>query len=301
MPASLLNGPKTGLLFGAMTRINIARFVVALGAIALIVLLAANTSSLATNDTPVKGQSFDEVARKFAKSLHSGRVKRIAILDFEDPNKEVTPLGVWLADQFAAAPGSPWAPIDVVDRKEIAAKWEQLRITQPYTIGPEQVLELRKSLQATAVRGSYSASENGLGLTLTWYPSSGHSDSLAAKLAMTDEMKSHLTQPLESLVPKDGIFSPGTGGISVPQCVSCPQPNFSAETLRRQAQGTVLLMVVVDDKGRSNDITLEKGSNPELDEDAIRAVRRWTFRPATNVDRKPVAARTPVEITIRAY
>ncbi len=280
----------------------LVRFAIALCAVALTALLSASTTSLAKNDTPVKAESFDEVARKFAKSLHSDRVKRIAILDFEGPNKEVTPLGAWLADQFAAAPGSAWAPIEVVDRKQIVAKWEQLKIAEPHAIETKRILELAKAFQATVIKGSYSASENGLGLTLTnWYSGSGHSDSLAAKLAMTDEMKSHLTQPLESLVPKDGIFTAGTGGISVPQCLSCPHPNFSVEAVRRQAQGAVLLMVVVDANGRSNDITVAKGLTTEFDEDAISAVRRWTFRPATNVDGKPVAARTPVEISIRAY
>jgi TonB family protein len=279
----------------------IARFASGLCVVPLFALLSVSTTSLAKSDTPMKGESFDELARKLTKPLHASRAKRIVILDFEDPNKEVTPLGAWLTDQFAAASSNSWAPIKVVDRKQIVAEWERLKIAEPSATEPTRILELAKSFQATVVKGSYSASENGLGLTLTWYPGAGRSDSLAAKLAMTEEMKSHLTQPLESLVPKDGIFSPGTGGISVPQCVSCPQPNFSAETLRRHSQGTVLLMVVVDAKGRSNDVTLKKGSNPELDEDAIRAVRRWTFRPATNVDGKPVAARTPVEIAIRAY
>ncbi len=159
-----------------MTRINIARFVVALGAIALIALLAANTSSLATNDTPVKGQSFDEVGANSSPQISAFGPRKAhcysSILRIQ--TNEVTPLGVWLADQFAAAPGSPWAPIDVVDRKQIAAKWEQLRIAQPYTIGPEQVLELGKSFTGDWVRGSYSASENGTWLDADLVSDSGH-------------------------------------------------------------------------------------------------------------------------------
>jgi protein TonB len=277
---------------------RIARITVAL-CVVLLALLPASTSSFAQKKNAERGQSFEEVARKFAATLHKSHVKRIAILDFEDPNKEVTPVGAWLADQFAAAPGSPWPPIQVVDRKQIAAKWEQLKTAESNTTEPERIVELAKSFQAIAVKGSYGAAENGLGLTLTtWYSGWGHSDSLAAKLAITDEMKSHLTQPLESLVPKDGIFTAGAGGVSLPRCVVCPQPNFSAKELNRRPQGAVLLMVVVDVNGRASKIEVKKGMNPELDQDAVDAVKHWTFKPAADVDGKAVAVHMPIQIAL---
>jgi TonB family protein len=60
-------------------------------------------------------------------------------------------------------------------------------------------------------------------------------------------------------------------------------------------------MVVVDENGRASDVTVKKELTPHLDQDAINAVKRWKFRPATDVDGKPVATRTPVEMVFRVW
>jgi TonB family protein len=267
---------------------RIARFATALSAILMLALPAARTASFAQTDrTIIKVASFAELAQQLAASLNKCRVKRIVIVDFEDPIRGVDAFGVWLADQLAVAPGNPWTPIEVVDRKQIAAKWEQLRIAEPYTIEPDRRLHMAKAFDATLIEGSYSPAENGIGLQLS---------DLIVKLAMTDEMKAHLTKPLESLGPGDGVFTEGVGGISNPACEYCPNPSFGTGELNGQSAGTVQLMIVVDANGRASDITVKREFSRELDQDAVNAVKRWRFKPATDVDGKPVAMRTPVEI-----
>jgi TonB family protein len=242
--------------------------------------------------------SFAELAQQLAANLNKCNVKRIVIVDFEDPIMRVDDFGVWLADQLAAAPGDPWTPIEVMDPKQIAAKWEQLRIAEPYTIEPDRLLHMAKAFDATLIGGSYSPAENGIGLELSASPT-GMSNRLIVKLAMTDEMKAHLTKPLESLGPGDGIFTPGVGGISIPACLYCPNPTFAEKELNGQAQATVLLMVVIAPKGRASDATVKQGFDPDLDKEAVNTVKHWTFKPAKDVDGKPVATRTPVEIVFR--
>lgn len=278
-----------------------ARFAIALSAILILALPAAHTASFAQTDrTVVKVQSFAALAQQLAANLNKCGVKRIVIVDFEDPIKRVDEFGVWLADQLAAVPGNPWTPIEVVDRKQIAAKWEQLRIAEPYTIEPDRVLHLAKAFDATLIAGSYSPAENGIGLQLS-AAASVMPNGLIVKLAMTDEMKAHLTKPLESVGPGDGIFMPGVGGISIPSCEYCPNPTFGTGELNGQSAGTVQLMIVVDANGRASDITVKKEFSRELDQDAVNAVKHWKFKPATDVDGKPVATRTPVEIVFRTW
>jgi len=278
---------------------RIARCLTTLSAILVLVLPAARTASFVQTDrTVVKVQSFAELAQQLAANLNKCGVKRIVIVDFEDPIKRVDEFGVWLADQLAAASGNPWGPIEVVDRKQIAAKWEQLRIEEPYTIEPDRRLHMAKAFGATLIEGSYSPAENGIGLQLG-AAASAMPNGLIVKLAMTDEMKAHLTKPLESLGPGDGVFTAGVGGISVPACMYCPNPSFGTGELNGQSSGTVQLMIVVDANGRASDITVKKEFSRELDQDAINAVKHWKFKPATDVDGKPVATRTPVEIVFR--
>jgi len=280
---------------------RVARFSIALSAILMLALPAARTASFAPTDrTIIKVASFAELAQQLAASLNKCGVKRIVIVDFEDPIRRVDAFGVWLADQLAAAPGNPWTPIEVVDRKQIAAKWEELRIAEPYTIEPDRVLHLAKAFDATLIGGSYSPAENGIGLELS-AAASAMPNGLIVKLVMTDEMKAHLTKPLESLGPGDGIFTAGVGGISIPACLYCPNPQFDRRDLKGNtpSRGTVLLMVVVDENGRASDVTVKKELTSHLDQDAISAVKRWKFRPATDVDGKPVATRTTVEMVFR--
>ncbi len=278
-----------------------ARFPIALSAILMLALPAARTASFAADDKPVvKVASFAELAQQVAANLNKCGVKRIAIVDFEDPIRRVDAFGAWLADQLAAAPGDPWAPIEVVDRKQIAAKWEQLRIAEPYTIEPDRRLHMAKAFDATLIEGSYSPAENGIGLELG-AGDLGTSTDTIVKLTMTDEMKAHLTKPLESLGPGDGIFMPGVGGISIPHCEYCPIPTFDTAGLQGKPQSTVQLMIVVDANGRADDITVKKGLTPEVDQEAVSAVKRWKFKPAADVDGKPVATRTTVEMVLHVW
>src|SRR3984957_3625116 len=236
---------------------RIARFAVALSAILILALPAARKASFAQTDRPViKVDSFAALAQQLAANLNKCKVKRIVIVDFEDPIRRVDDFGVWLADQLAAASGNPWGPLEVVDRKQIAAKWEQLRIAEPYTIEPDRRKHMAKAFDATLIEGSYSPAANGIGLQLRAFFSGGPND-LIVKLAMTDEMKAHLTKPLESLGPGDGIFTAGVGGISIPRCAYCPNPSFAVGALNGQSAGTVLLMIVVDANGRAGDITVK--------------------------------------------
>jgi hypothetical protein len=239
-----------------------------LSVVLILALPARHTTSFAQNDrVVVKMASFAELAQQLAANLNKCNVKRIVIVDFEDPIRRVDDFGVWLADQLAAAPGDPWTPIEVMDRKQIAAKWEQLRIAEPYTIEPDRLLHMEKAFDAMLITGRYTPAENGIGLQLS-ADSSISPGGLIVKLAMTDEMKAHLTKPLESMGPGDGVFTPGMGGISNPACVYCPIPIFDTGELKGQRQGTVTLMIVVDANGRASDITVKNGLAPNLDQEA---------------------------------
>ena len=64
--------------------------------------------------------------------------------------------------------------------------------------------------------------------------------------------------------------------------------------------GTVILDVTVAEDGRATDIRVLKGVPFGLNEQAIRAVNEWTFKPASYGDR-PIAVRVPIETSFRLY
>jgi TonB family protein len=76
------------------------------------------------------------------------------------------------------------------------------------------------------------------------------------------------------------------------------EPEYSEQARQSKFQGTVLLRVVIDEKGFPREIGVTRPLGLGLDEKAMEAVRRWRFKPATK-DGKPVAMEAVVEVNFR--
>jgi TonB family protein len=272
----------------------------------LLAALSLSPISLAQEEQqlpPVREQTFTALAQQLSSELQKRCVTRIVVMDFEDPNGKVTPFGVWLAEQLSSAPGNPWAPIEIEDRSVAAGL--MVLSDDPGTLGAahdrtEKIMAIGDALKAAAVTGSYGPAENGIGITLgAWTPRG--SVETVWKIAITDEMKSSLAVPPESLAPSDGIFEGGRSGITVPRCEYCPNPTFTKEASEHDVEGTVRLLVVVGADGSATAVSVTMKLGGGLDEAAVESIRKWRFKPAVNVDGNPVATRVPVEVVFRMH
>jgi protein TonB len=98
-----------------------------------------------------------------------------------------------------------------------------------------------------------------------------------------------------------GQFRAGVNGIGSPQCIYCPNPEYSDEARKAKYQGTVLLDVTVTADGRVTNPVVIKGPGLGLEERALAKVRDWKMRPALGPSGRPVACRVQVEVTFRLY
>jgi protein TonB len=96
-----------------------------------------------------------------------------------------------------------------------------------------------------------------------------------------------------------GVFKVG-GGISAPQPVSTPDPEYTEEARNAKTQGTCILWMIVDDQGRPRDIRVVRGLGFGLDAKAIEAVKQWRFQPAQK-DGHPVNVQISVEVGFKLY
>ena len=96
-----------------------------------------------------------------------------------------------------------------------------------------------------------------------------------------------------------GVYKVG-GGISAPQAVSTPDPEYTEEARRAKTQGTCILWLIVDAAGHPRDIRVVRGLGFGLDAKAIEAVKQWRFEPALK-DGKPVNVQISVEVGFRLY
>lgn len=84
-----------------------------------------------------------------------------------------------------------------------------------------------------------------------------------------------------------------------PVVVSTVEPLFPDEALRQKYSGTVSVVMTVDKTGHAVDLWLARSSGHGLDENAIRAVRQYVFKPAT-CSGVPVAVALATDVNFTA-
>lgn len=94
-----------------------------------------------------------------------------------------------------------------------------------------------------------------------------------------------------------GAFRIG-GGVSAPVPTFKPEPEYSEEARKAKYQGSVMLSLVVDEKGIPQNIQVVRKLGLGLDEKAVEAVARWRFKPGMK-DGKPVPVQATIEVTFR--
>ncbi len=92
----------------------------------------------------------------------------------------------------------------------------------------------------------------------------------------------------------------GGGGTYVaPSYLNNPPPAYPLEARLSRREGTVLLIVTVNEEGRSAEVAVLRSSGDKaMDRAAVAAVTRWTFHPAMAGGRT-VAARARVPVRFR--
>jgi periplasmic protein TonB len=96
-----------------------------------------------------------------------------------------------------------------------------------------------------------------------------------------------------------GVYKVG-GGISAPQPVSTPDPEYTQEARNAKTEGTCILWMIVDQQGHPRDIRVVRGLGFGLDARAIEAVKQWKFQPALK-DGQPVNVQISVEVGFHLY
>lgn len=96
-----------------------------------------------------------------------------------------------------------------------------------------------------------------------------------------------------------GIFSVG-GGVSQPVPIYDPDPPYSEQARKAKYQGTVVLSIVVDAQGAVHDAHVVKPLGLGLDEEAVKTIQTWKFKPAER-NGVPVPVRILVEVTFRLF
>lgn len=114
---------------------------------------------------------------------------------------------------------------------------------------------------------------------------------LALRIAISAVILATAILPAASA--QEQIYRVG-GGVSRPVQIKRPAPEYTPEARAAKIEGGVVLEMVVNVQGTTEEIRVVKSLDPGLDRKAIEAVREWTFEPGRK-DGKPVAVRVTIE------
>ena len=89
------------------------------------------------------------------------------------------------------------------------------------------------------------------------------------------------------------VYKIGDPGVTAPVVTYSKKPNYTDDAMRRKVQGTVILTAVVKTDGTVRDnVQVVQSLDPDLDAQAVKAAKLWTFTPGTKDD-------TPVNVFVR--
>jgi TonB family protein len=171
----------------------------------------------------------------------------------------------------------------------LAYKWYQSKNSGSGQNGPWQPNQLEN-----ARHGSHKIRVQGHG-QLLFYPISATGQISAPPSQAT---------PVATYTPdsNNGGFGGGAyrigGGVSGPSVLSKVEPEYSEEARKAKWQGTVILQLVVNERGLPQQMKVVRSLGLGLDQKAIEAVAKWRFKPGMK-DGKPVPVIATIEVNFR--
>jgi protein TonB len=85
------------------------------------------------------------------------------------------------------------------------------------------------------------------------------------------------------------------GGVTGPVVIKQPEPEFTEEARQKPMNAIVTVSLIVDQRGMPQNVHVTRGVGMGLDENAVKAVKKYRFKPAME-NGKPVAVYLNVQV-----
>ena len=107
---------------------------------------------------------------------------------------------------------------------------------------------------------------------LTLFSLTGFTQAGGSKCVATDSLVSTTFNRRQYLNAEDGV--------RVANALEAPDPEYSEQARRRGTQGTIVLAVAINKNGGIDKVKVIRRLDPDLDRNAVDAVKQWRFAPA---------------------
>ena len=252
--------------------------------------------------TAAQGQDLENLAKRLSHQIEKSGIHSVVVADFVSLNGTQPVEGHYLAQELSQRLEHHKKNFAVTDDKQLSSALANGRISPNDLNAPEILQRIGTALQADAVV------TGTLEITPARYVVhvSVHRVKDGSIVVLLDQ---RVKRPayVDSLVFLDPsgsatkVARAGVDGIGVPTCLVCPPPDYTEKARRTKIQGNVVLLVVIDQEGRTGKIAVTNANDDGLAVKAIEAVRKWRFKPATDKEGKPVSVLVPIQVTFRLY
>ena len=107
-----------------------------------------------------------------------------------------------------------------------------------------------------------------------------------------------LSATMSAAQARQNPFHKGDPGVVDPVVAKEVHPRYTRQALEARIEGTIEMDAVVREDGSVGDVTITKSLDEQygLDQEAVKAMKQWEFRPGTK-DGKAVDVAVEVEMT----
>jgi TonB family protein len=243
------------------------------------------------------------LAEKLALQFVAANKKKPFVFDLTLPGDLPSPLGEWLAGKISESLAQAHPELQVVPRSQLAFAPTSAEFI--HDRNQQFALDERRARSLGAeifVRGNFAATPGGIGITLMAddRPSGGNSRFEAlAEIPLTPDMQARLNAALPQRPSLAGAFKASTAGIGSAVCDLCPAPEYTYVAQAKKLSGVVIVQVWVSTAGNAENLRVVRTPNAALANAAMRAVRNWHFKPASNASGELVPVVVDVAVSFK--
>ena len=121
---------------------------------------------------------------------------------------------------------------------------------------------------------------------------------ICSALAARSQENSAIASRTQPILKACTSENPPPCADKAPKTTHAPDPEYSKQAVKAKINGLVVLAMIVGTDGRAYNIAVVKPLGYGLDEEAIKAVQKWRFKPGQSAG-KAVAVAVRVEVNFR--
>jgi TonB family protein len=235
--------------------------------------------------------------QELCNDVWQSKVQKVYVPDFTDESGKFSSLGRFFAATFAKMLDEASMGFAVVDRVQVRRNLNKTGRTDQEPADPDLLTKLVSDMGGDAILwGKVSMNRNVATINLVMRTPSGKD---LAQRRYEENLDGELLADLEASQSGTVFYYAGLDGVSPPNCVHCPPPEWPVGQGSPARDGDVILSILVTLEGNADQMRIAQTLDPVFDRAALECVRSWRFEPAKNADGKPVPVRLPVQITFK--